>query len=145
MTSAAGQGRTILIASFTAVLVLTDGALAALGWKVWNAHQNNDFSSAEVATFALFGAAAVPGAVALLITLIAVARGSTGHRGARVASGLAWLRAAGVLVALAVIAIRFGASGIVGLLQSFGAVVAVADALIAVLVTGVAVRRTRHG
>ena len=145
MTTAPAQGRSILMASLTAVLVLTDCGLTALGWTVWNAYRHGDYTGPEVATFALFGASAVLGAVVLLAALIALARGTAGHAAARFASGLAWLRLAGVLIALAVIVIRFGASGIAGLLQTFGAAVALVDAFIAVIVAGAAVRRTHHG
>jgi hypothetical protein len=62
-----------------------------------------------------------------------------------VASGLAWVRVAGVVVALAAIAIGLGLSAIAGLFQTFGAAVTLIDAFAAVFVTGVAARRTRQG
>ena len=145
MTTAPTRGRSPLLASLTGILVVADGGLAALGWTVWSAERRGDLSGPEAATFILLGASAVLGALVMLIALIALARGVPGHGAARTASALAWLRMAGVFIALIAITIRLGVSAIAGVLETFGAIIAVADALIALIVTGVAVRRTRHG
>ncbi|MFI7599176.1 hypothetical protein [Actinoplanes sp. NPDC049681] len=50
-----------------------------------------------------------------------------------------------MIVALVVIAIALGISAIAGLTESFGAAVAVLDALIGMFLASVAERRTRHG
>ena len=50
-----------------------------------------------------------------------------------------------MLSALAVIAIQLGAPAIVGAFETFGAVVAVVEACLALVVTGAALRRTGHG
>jgi hypothetical protein len=138
------RGR-VALASLTGVLALVDGLFAAIGLLVWNGHRTGHLSTAEAATFVLLGASAAAGAVIMLLALIALARGPRGHGVARLATGIAWLRFAGVLIALAAIATAFGTTAIVGDFQTFGAVVAVADAILALIVTGVASRRTRHG
>jgi hypothetical protein len=144
-TAGTGRRGNLVLASLTGILVVADGVLAAIGWMVWSAQRRGNLSGPEAATFILVGASAAVGAVALLLALIAVTRGSRGHRAARFASALAWLRLAGVIIALIAMAIRLGISAIAGPFETFGAVVAVADALFALIVTGVAVRRTGHG
>jgi hypothetical protein len=141
----AGRPGNLVLASLTGILVLAEGGLAALGLLVRNAQQRGNLTSTEAATFVLLGTSAAVGAVVLFLALVALARGPKGHSLARVASGLAWLRLAGVIAALMVIAIQLGVAAVAGMLETFGAAVAVLDALIAVIVTGVAVRRTRHG
>jgi cytochrome bd-type quinol oxidase subunit 2 len=146
MTTAQTEGRrNLVLASLTGILVLADGGLAALGAMVWNAQRRGDLTGTQAATFILLGVSAALGAVVLLLVLIALARGGRGRRAARLASGLAWLRMATVLIALTTIAIRLGISATAGFFETFGAAVAVADAVIALIVTGVAVRRTRRG
>jgi hypothetical protein len=137
--------RRVALASLTGVLVLAEGGFAAIGLLVWNGHRTGHLSTAEAATFTLLGASAAAGAVIMVLALIGLARGFRGHGIARLAATLAWLRLAGVIIALVAIATAFGTSAIVGTFPTFGAVVAVADAILALIVTGVAVRRTRRG
>jgi hypothetical protein len=138
------QGNGVL-ASMTGLLVLADAGLTAIGLLVWNAQRGGHLTGAEAATFILLGASAAVGVVVLALATVALARRTRGYELARVASGLAWLRVAGVVVALAAIAIGLGLSAIAGLFQTFGAAVTLIDAFAAVFVTGVAVRRTRQG
>lgn len=146
MTPARTEGRrSLVLASLTGTLVLADGGLAAIGLMVWAAHRRGDLTAPESATFILLGVSAVVGAVVLLLTVIALARGVQGRGLARVASALAWLRMAGVIIALMAIAVRLGVSAIAGFFETSGAVVAVAESAGVLIVTGVAVRRTRHG
>jgi len=144
-TPPAERGGSPVLASLTGILVLADAGLAALGVTVWNAHRHGHLTGAEAATFMLLGASAAIGAVVYLFTLIALARGTHGRGLARLASRLAWLRTAGVVIALIAFVILIGVSAIAGALETFGIVLAVLDALAAVYVTGVAVRRTRGG
>ena len=140
----AGRGSPALVA-LTGLLVAAEAGLAAVGLLVANAYRRDDLTGAEAATFVLLGASAAVGALVLLLAAIGFARGGSGHGTARGAAVLARLRAGAVLVALVVIALRLGGSALAGLLETTGALVAVADALVALWVTGVAVRRTRHG
>ncbi|MCU7723852.1 hypothetical protein ODJ79_09015 [Actinoplanes sp. KI2] len=143
--SAERTDRRATLASLTGVLALVDGGFAAIGLLVFNAHRSGHLSAAEAATFTLFGASAAVGAVVMLLAATALARGPRGHGIARVASGVAWLRLAGVIITLVAIATAFGSSAIIGMFETVGAVVAVADAVFALLITGIALRRTRHG
>jgi hypothetical protein len=145
MTSAPTGARSLLLAGLTGMLVLAEVALAALGWMVWAAERRGDLTGPEAATFILLGVSAVLGAVVLLTALVALARGASGRGAARMASALGWLRMAGVVIALVVVTIWLGVSAIAGVLQSFGAVIALADAVIALIVAGVAQRRIRRG
>lgn len=146
MNTARNEGRgSLLLAALTGILVLADGGLVGLGLMVWNAQRRGNLTGTEAATFTLLGASAAVGAVVLLLALIALARGARGRGVARLASMLAWLRAAGVIIVLMAIAIRLGGSAIAGVFEMSGAVVAVADSVGALLVTGVAARRTRQG
>ena len=138
-------GRRAALASLTGILALIDGGLAAIGLLVFNAHRDGHLTAAEAATFTLLGASAAVGAAIMLLAVAALARGSRGHGLARLAAGIAWLRLAGVIIALVAIATAFGTAAIVGTFETFGALVAVADAVLALIVTGIAVRRTRHG
>jgi hypothetical protein len=133
------------LAALTGILVLADAGLAALGATVWNAQRHGHLTGAEAATFILLGASAALGAVVYLITLIALARGARGSGLARLASRLAWLRTAGVIITLIAFVILISISAIAGALETFGAVLAVLDSLTAAYVTGVAVRRTGRG
>jgi len=139
-----GRG-SLVLASLTGVLVLADGGLAALGLMVWNALRRGNLTGPEAATFTLLGASAAVGVVVLLLALIALARGARGRGVARFGATLAWLRMAGVITALMAIAVRLGASSVAGVFETSGAVVALADAVGALIVTGVAVRRSHHG
>lgn len=134
----------VLLAFLTGLLALADGALAALGLMIWNAHRHGHLTTSEAATFALLGASAAVGALLSLLALTAFARGARGHGTARFASGLAWLRSLCVIIALAAIATAFGTSAIIGQFETFGAAVALVDTVFALIVTGVATRRTRH-
>lgn len=133
------------MATLTAVLILADGALAAIGVMVFTAHRDGHLTAQEAATFTVLGVSAALGTVVMLLAAIAFARGTRGRAVARSASGLAWLRLAGVLIAVMVIAIQLGSTAITGYFQAFGAVMAVAEASLALIVTRAAVRRTRHG
>jgi hypothetical protein len=145
MTSTPTRGRNLVLAALTGILALTDCAFAALGWLIWATERRGDMTRPEAATFILLGVSAVVGAVVLLTALVALVRGPSGRGAARTASALAWLRLAGVLIALVAVTIWLGASAIVGLLQTFGLILALVDVAIALMVTGVAERRTRHG
>jgi len=146
MTSAPTAGRgSPLLATLAGIMVPVDGVLVAIGVLVFNAQRNGNLTASEAATFILLGASAAVGAVVMLLAAIALARGRRGRGTARLASGLAWLRVVAVLVALAVIAITLGGSAIAGSFETFGAVVAVVEASLALIVTGTAVRRTSHG
>lgn len=142
-TPPAARRRNIVLAALTAVLILIDGALAAIGQLVESGLRGGNLTGSEAATFILIGFSAVFGSVVLLLATVALARG--GHGIAKAASALAWLRAAGVIVALTAIAASLGLSAIAGPFETFGAAVAVIDALFAVFVASVAERRTRHG
>ena len=135
----------VAMASLTGILALIDGGLAAIGLLVWTAHHNGHLTAAEAATFTLLGASAAVGTVIMLLALVALARGPAGHGIARLAGGIAWLRLAGVIIALTAIATELGTAAIIGQFATFGAVVAVTDAVLALIVTGIALRRTRHG
>lgn len=141
----AACGGSPVLASLTGILVLADAGLAALGATVWNAQRHGNLTGGEAATFMLLGASAALGAVVYLFTLIALARGAQGRGLARFVSRLAWLRTAAVIITLIAFVILIGISAIAGALETFGAVLAVLDALAAVYVTGVAVRRTSRG
>jgi hypothetical protein len=145
MTTAPTRARNVVLAALTGILVLADCGLAALGWMILAAERRGDLTRPESATFILVGASAVLGAVVMLIALVALARGPSGHRAARTAAALAWLRTAGRVIALVAVTIWLGAPAIAGLLPTPGAVIALIDAVIALIVTGVAERRTRHG
>lgn len=144
-TPPGGRRRSIALASLTGVLILVDGALLSIGLLVASGHRRGSLSGAEAATFILVGVSAAIGMAVLLLGMIAFARGSRGQGIAKLASALAWLRMAGVLIALPVIVNSLGISAIAGPFETFGAAMAVFDALIAVFVTSVAKRRTRHG
>jgi hypothetical protein len=143
-TPAARRGSPLL-AALTGVVILADGALVGIGVLVLNLWRNGNLGTSEAATFMLMGASAAVGAVVMLLAAIALARGPRGRGLARLASGLAWLRVLGVFVALAAIAVWLGGSAIAGSFETFGAVVALADAFFALVMTGVAVRRTGSG
>ena len=146
MTSAQAGGRASpLLAALAGVMILLDGALAAIGALVWNAWRDGHLSSSEAATFTVLGVSGAVGMVVMLLAAIAFARGPRGRTAARSASGLAWLRILAVLLALAVIGIRLGGSALFGSFESFGAVFAVVEAFLALVVTGAATRRTRGG
>ncbi|MFI7546964.1 hypothetical protein [Actinoplanes sp. NPDC049599] len=142
MTDPAVRRGSPLLATLTGILVLTDAALAALGLLVWNGHRRGNLTGPESATFILLGASAAAGAAVLLLAAVALARGGRGHPAARFASGLAGLRVLAVIVALFTIALLTGASAIVGVLQTTGAVVTAFEALTTLFITRVAVRRT---
>jgi hypothetical protein len=137
-----GTGGSTAIAALVVVLAAVDAALVVIGMLVWEGHQRGHLSSTESATFVLLGISAAVGAAVYLLAAVAVATGA--QAGVRVAAGLAWLRTAAVLVALAVIAVRLGSSAVVGPLGTTGAVFAVAEALIAIAALGAAARRTRR-
>jgi len=146
MTSAPTGGRASpLLAALAAIMILADGLLAAIGVLVFNAQRNGNLTAPEAATFILLGASAAVGTVVMLLAAIAFARGPRGRGAARLASGLAWLRLAGVLIAIAVIAVWLGSSAIAGSFETFGAAIAAAEAALALVVTGAAVRRTNQG
>jgi hypothetical protein len=142
MSTTESRGRNLVLASLTGVAVLADGGLAALGLLIWNAYRTDHLTAAEAATFVVLGVSAVAGAVVLLLTSIALARGRRGHGTAKLAYGLAWLRLFAVIIALLVVAARLGASAVVGLSETFGAILAAGDAALALGGTAVAVRRT---
>jgi hypothetical protein len=144
--SAIGNGRrsNVALAVLTGILVLADAGLAALGALVWRAHQRGDLTGSEAATFALLGVSAAVGAAVLLVAAGALVRGVRGHRLAGFTSVVSWLRVVAVVIALMVITIRLGTSAVAGLLETFGAVIAVGEALMVVFVSTVAVRRTRR-
>ncbi|GAB1644271.1 hypothetical protein [Krasilnikovia sp. MM14-A1259] len=143
MTTTPAGGRRIAAAALTGLLILVDGALTAIGLLVRSGQQRGNLSRTEAATFVLVGASAGVGMVILLLAMVALARGTRGHSLAKAASASAWLRTAGVIIALIAIAISRGIAAIAGLFESFGAAVALFDALIAVFATNVAERRTR--
>jgi hypothetical protein len=143
-TPAAGRGSPLL-AALTGVVILADGALVGIGVLVLQGYRNGNLTTSEAATFLLMGASAALGAVVMLLAAIAFTRGPRGCGMARLASGLAWLRVLVVLIALAVVAVRLGVSAVAGSFETFGAVIALADASFAVIVTGAAVRRTGSG
>jgi hypothetical protein len=133
---------TLGLALLTGMLALADGTLAALGLLIWHALWRGDLAGTEAATLLLLGASAAVGALVYVLALLALARG---HQGARSTSALALLRVAGVLVALVLITVRFGVDAIAGPIETFGAVVAVAEVLGALTVTRVISRRTVPG
>jgi len=79
--------------------------------------------------------------VLYLIAAFALARPS--HTAAQVAAAGTWLRLGAVVLILATIAVRLGGTALVGALQTAGAALAVIDALIALSVMNVTLRRTR--
>ncbi|GID32470.1 hypothetical protein [Paractinoplanes brasiliensis] len=130
------------LSALTGLMALADAGLALLGLLIWNAYRRDNLTGSEAATFTLLGVSAAVGALILLTAAIGLARHSQGAT--RLATALAGLRTAAVVVALAVIAIQIGGSALAGLLETTGALVALFDALIALWVTAVAARRTRH-
>jgi hypothetical protein len=128
------------LAALTGLLVLADAGLAAIGLLVWNAYRGDNLTGAEAATFVLLGVSAAIGALVLAAAAAGLVRGERGI--ARAAAVLARLRAGALVVALVIVAVRVGGSALAGLLETTGAIVAVGDAVIALWVTGVAVRRT---
>ncbi len=138
-----GRGSDLATACLTGVLILVDAGLAALGLLVWDGRQRGNLTGPKSATFILLGASAAVGAVLLLLTLVALARGRHGYGMARFAAGLAWLRVATVVLAVVAIAVTRGLPAFAGLLPAVGASVAGFDAVMALVVASVAVRRTR--
>ncbi|MDY7087735.1 MAG: hypothetical protein SYR96_21840 [Actinomycetota bacterium] len=130
------------LAALTGLMALADAGLALLGLLIWNAYRRDNLTGSEAATFTLLGVSAAIGTLILLTAAIGLARHSQGAT--RLATTLAGFRTAAIVGALAVIAIQIGSSALAGLLETTGAVVAVFDALIALWVTAVAARRTRH-
>lgn len=130
---------TLALALLIGMLVLADGALAALGLVIWYALWRGNLTGDVAATLLLLGGSAALGALAYVLALLALARGPGV---ARFASALAVLRLLGVLVALAFIAFRLGLDALIGLIETFGVVVATAEALGALMVTRVVRRRT---
>lgn len=124
----ARRGNSVLTA-VTSVMALAEAGLALLDLLIWNAYRDNHVTSAEAATFTLLGASTAIGALILLIAAIGLASNDYGT--VRLTTAMAGLRAAVVVVVLAVIAIQVGGSALVGLLETTGALVAVIDALIA--------------
>jgi len=146
MTSAPIAGRgSPLLATLAGLMIVIDGALAGIGLLVLKGLRNGNLTASEAATFILLGASAAVGMVVMLLAAIAFARGPRGRGAARLASGLGGLRVAAVLIALVVIAIRLGGSALAGSFETFGAVLAVGEASLALIVTGAAVRRTGGG
>ncbi|GAA0488556.1 hypothetical protein Ade02nite_72460 [Paractinoplanes deccanensis] len=137
-TSPIHRGRSAGSAVLTAVVIAGDVALAVISLLAWQLE-----GGAEAATFALAGISAVAGAVLLLFAVAGFARGAAGP--ARLSHALAWARFAAVLLVLTVFAVRPGPDALIGFPATFGAAVAVVDALAAVLVTRAAVRRTADG
>jgi hypothetical protein len=140
----AGRGNPLL-AALTATVILLDGALVTIGVQILHGWRNGNLTTQEAATFLLVGASAAVGAMVMLLATIALVRGPRGHGTALLASGLAWTRLGAVLIALAVIAIQLGTAATDGSFQTFGAVIAVVEASLALIATSVAVRRTRRG
>ena len=136
-------GRNLVMAALTAVLIGVDAALAAIAVMVWSAHRDGNLTTAEAANFAVLGVSSAAGIVILSLALVALVRAGRGHRLSRAAAGLAWLRLAAVIIAVPIIALQLGAAAITELFPASGAVFAVTDALIAVIVTGAARRRTQ--
>jgi hypothetical protein len=145
MPTTESKGRSLALASLTGVLILADGAFAAIALIVRNVYRDGNLTRTESATFILLGASALIGIVILFLALIAFARGGRGLGTAKLASALAWLRLAAVIIAIAVIAIRLGNAAVVGLFETFGALLAVGDAIVALVVASVAMGRARHG
>ena|ERR1700754_505437 len=129
------------LALLTGILALTDGALAGIGLVVANARRQGHLTTVEASTFLLVGASAATGVVILVLALLALSRGAGGHALAQLASVLAWLRLPCVIIALPTLALSFGFPAVSGVLQTAGAAVAVADALPALVITGVLLRR----
>jgi hypothetical protein len=71
-----------------------------------------------------------------------LARGRRGHPIARLAAALAWLRQAGVIIALVAIATSFGTDAIVG---SSPLSAPSSPVAFGIIVTAMTARRTRHG
>jgi hypothetical protein len=134
-----------LLAALAAMMIVLDGLLIGIGVLVFSAQRNGNLTASEAATFVLLGASGAVGAVVMLLATIAFARGLRGRTAARSASGLAWLRILAILIALAVIGIWLGSSALFGDFETFGAVITVVEALLALIVTGAASRRTRRG
>ncbi|GIF01585.1 hypothetical protein [Paractinoplanes rishiriensis] len=130
-----------LLAVLSAILLLADAGLAALGMLVFNSHQRGNLTDDEAATFLLLGVSAAAGTVIFFLTAVAFAL-PRGRRVARIAAVLAWLRTAGVLIAVAATVTSFGASAIIGAFETVGLILTAADTLAALIVTGIAVRRT---
>ncbi|MFI7602478.1 hypothetical protein [Actinoplanes sp. NPDC049681] len=146
MTTPSARPRSSIgLAALTGLLFLVEGALAAIGLLVTSGYRRGNLTGSDAATLLLVGACAAVGMVVWLLVLVALARGSRGHTIAKAASVLGWLRFAGVIVTLVVIAVALGISAVAGLTETFGAVVAVLDALIGMFLASVSERRTRHG
>ncbi|MFF5084072.1 hypothetical protein ACFY36_44070 [Actinoplanes sp. NPDC000266] len=137
-TSPIRRSRSGFSAALTAVVIAADLALAAISYLAWTL--NDD---AKGVTFVLAGVSAVIGAALLVPVAVAFAGGSA--RLARRADGLMWLRLIGVLITLAVFAVRPGFAAMAGVLAAVGALAAVADAVAGVVLARVALRRTSGG
>jgi hypothetical protein len=130
------------LALLTGILALTDGALAGIGLVVANGRRQGHLTTVEAATFLLVGVSAALGVLILVLALLALSRGAAGQALAQLASVMAWLRLPCVIIALPALALTLGFSALSGVLQTAGAAVAVADALPALVVAGVLLRRT---
>ncbi|WP_433790682.1 hypothetical protein [Actinoplanes sp. CA-252034] len=128
-----------------AVVALADCLLALLGNMAWQGRRDGSFTPENAMSFTVMGASAAVGALLAVLAMSALLRGRQGHGLARVTANLAWLRLGGVILALAVGALTFGASAVAAAFPAFGIVLAVGDALGGLVVAGAAVRRTRDG
>src|SRR4051794_14824057 len=88
MPTTESKGRSLALASLTGVLILADGAFAAIALIVRNVYRDGNLTRTESATFILLGASALIGIVILFLALIAFARGGRGLGTAKLASAL---------------------------------------------------------
>ena len=144
-TPPAGLRSNLVLASLSVIVAVADGGLAAIGWLTFNAHRHGHLSASEAAPFTLLGASATVGLIVTVLAAVALTRGARGRGTARVASGLAWTRTAGVIAALIVIPLWLGGAAIIGMLETFGVLLTAIDTIGALIVAGIAVRRTHHG
>jgi hypothetical protein len=141
-SSPATHARNVVIALLAGLLAILEIAFAWLGSLVWGTRGSGDLATAEAAPFVVLGVSAVVGVFVLLLSMIALMRGARGHRTARFAVTLAWLRVAAVVVCMPILAARIGSAAVIGSFSTVGVVVAIGDALIGSFVAGVSVRRT---
>jgi hypothetical protein len=130
-----------LLTAMMAVVVSAEFAVMWLGVTTWSEYRNGGFTTGEAGPFVVAGVSAVAGAVVGLLAMIALLRGRRGLVLARWTLNLTWLRLGATLIALMILALAEGVSGV----WAAGMLLAVVDVVGGFVVTGTAVRRTRDG
>ncbi|WP_043510958.1 MULTISPECIES: hypothetical protein [unclassified Actinoplanes] len=124
---------------------LADVALVWLGSLVWNAYRQGTLAATEAASVSILAVSAGVGAVITVVLQIGLLRGTNGRHLVQAAMALNLARLLGLLLALMITAARLGITALAGMMETFAAVIAVAEALGALYVTTVVSRRTSDG